>query len=83
MNYLDRVKLFLYLLFLQCVGWCVGGGVQTRGVRCSEIEGCSAHRAPHSSQACSPKKQCDAQWFTGMFVKLYLRYPENLTLLFL
>ncbi|CAH0724437.1 unnamed protein product, partial [Brenthis ino] len=56
---------WLYTEWSQCVGWCVGGGVQSRGVRCSEIEGCSAHRAPHSTQACSPKKQCDAQWFTG------------------
>ncbi|XP_014365887.2 thrombospondin type-1 domain-containing protein 4 isoform X2 [Papilio machaon] len=56
---------WLYTEWSECVGWCVGGGVQSRGVRCADPTGCSSHRAPHASQACTPKKQCDAQWFTG------------------
>lgn len=54
----------MFLLF-QCVGWCVAGGIQTRGVRCANPSGCSSHRAPIASQACAMRKQCDAQWFTG------------------
>nr|XP_032519518.1 thrombospondin type-1 domain-containing protein 4-like [Danaus plexippus plexippus] len=54
---------WLYTEWSQCVGWCASG-VQSRGVRCSEPDGCSAH-APASSQACSVKKPCEAQWFTG------------------
>ncbi|CAG5049254.1 unnamed protein product [Parnassius apollo] len=56
---------WLYTEWSECVGWCVGGGVQSRGVRCADPNGCAAHRAPHSSQSCSLRKQCDAQWFTA------------------
>ncbi|XP_045522830.1 thrombospondin type-1 domain-containing protein 4-like [Pieris brassicae] len=56
---------WLYTEWSQCVGACVGGGVQSRGVQCADPAGCSALRAPHSSQSCSARKQCDAQWFTG------------------
>ncbi|XP_072942469.1 ADAMTS-like protein 4 isoform X2 [Epargyreus clarus] len=57
---------WLYTEWSECVGWCVGGGVQSRRVRCAEPNGCVPHRAPHASQACRPRKQCeDAQWFTG------------------
>ncbi|XP_028169904.1 A disintegrin and metalloproteinase with thrombospondin motifs 9-like [Ostrinia furnacalis] len=55
---------WLYTEWSECVGWCVGGGVQSRGVRCAEPGGCST-RAPVSTQTCSPRKQCDAQWFTS------------------
>ncbi|KAL0820477.1 hypothetical protein ABMA28_006343 [Loxostege sticticalis] len=55
---------WLYTEWSECVGWCVGGGVQSRGVRCAEPGGCSA-RAPAATQTCSPRKQCDAQWFTS------------------
>ncbi|XP_039759355.1 thrombospondin type-1 domain-containing protein 4-like isoform X2 [Pararge aegeria] len=56
---------WLYTEWSECVGWCVGGGVQSRSVRCADPNGCGANRAPHSSQTCSPRKQCEAQWFTG------------------
>ncbi|XP_026494042.2 thrombospondin type-1 domain-containing protein 4-like [Vanessa tameamea] len=56
---------WLYTEWSECVGWCLGGGVQSRAVRCAEPDGCAAHRAPHISQTCSLRKQCDAQWFTG------------------
>ncbi|KAI8420125.1 hypothetical protein MSG28_008706 [Choristoneura fumiferana] len=56
---------WLYTEWSECVGWCVGGGVQSRGVRCADPSGCAAHRAPTSSQSCALRKQCDAQWFTG------------------
>ncbi|XP_045501742.1 thrombospondin type-1 domain-containing protein 4-like [Colias croceus] len=55
---------WLYTEWSECVGWCVGGGVQSRGVRCAEPAGCD-QRPPHAEQACSAKKQCDAQWFSG------------------
>lgn len=50
---------------IQCVGWCVGGGVQSRGVRCADPSGCATSRVPESIQTCSVKRQCEAQWFTG------------------
>ncbi|PZC83847.1 hypothetical protein B5X24_HaOG207004 [Helicoverpa armigera] len=56
---------WLYTEWSQCVGWCVGGGVQSRGVRCVDPNGCTTHRAPEQTQTCSVRKQCDAQWFTG------------------
>ncbi|XP_037294999.1 ADAMTS-like protein 4 [Manduca sexta] len=56
---------WLYTEWSECVGWCVGGGVQSRGVRCADPSGCSAHRAPEATQTCSVRKQCDAQWFSG------------------
>ncbi|XP_063626551.1 thrombospondin type-1 domain-containing protein 4-like isoform X1 [Cydia splendana] len=56
---------WLYTEWSECVGWCVGGGVQSRGVRCADPAGCTNHRAPASSQSCPVRKQCDAQWFTG------------------
>ncbi|XP_068620174.1 ADAMTS-like protein 4 isoform X2 [Battus philenor] len=56
---------WLYTEWSECVGWCVGGGVQSRGVRCADPTGCSAQRTPIASQSCTPKKQCEAQWFTG------------------
>lgn len=56
---------WLYTEWSECVGWCVGGGVQSRGVRCADPAGCAAHSAPVSTQACSPRKHCDAQWFTS------------------
>ncbi|CAB3228800.1 unnamed protein product [Arctia plantaginis] len=56
---------WLYTEWSNCVGWCVGGGVQSRGVRCANPNGCSTHRAPESTQICTIKKQCDAHWFTS------------------
>ncbi|KAI5635119.1 ADAM-TS spacer 1 domain-containing protein [Phthorimaea operculella] len=56
---------WLYTEWSECVGWCVGGGVQSRGVRCTDPSGCAPHRAPVSTQACTLRKPCDAQWFTG------------------
>ncbi|XP_049876741.1 thrombospondin type-1 domain-containing protein 4-like [Pectinophora gossypiella] len=56
---------WLHTEWSECVGWCVGGGVQTRGVRCADPSGCASHRAPIASQSCSLRKQCDAQWFTS------------------
>lgn len=52
----------------QCVGWCVGGGVQSRGVRCADPAGCATPRAPHSTQNCTPRKPCDAHWFTSKVI---------------
>ncbi|XP_026742853.1 thrombospondin type-1 domain-containing protein 4-like [Trichoplusia ni] len=56
---------WLYTEWSECVGWCVGGGVQSRGVRCADPNGCTGHRAPEASQTCAVRKQCDAQWFTS------------------
>ncbi|XP_050674394.1 ADAMTS-like protein 4 isoform X2 [Leptidea sinapis] len=58
---------WLYTEWSECVGWCVGGGVQSRGVRCAEPAGCEGRRPPRHSQACAVRTQCDssAQWFTG------------------
>lgn len=56
---------WLYTEWSECVGWCVGGGVQSRGVRCADPTGCASQRAPESTQVCPIRKQCDAQWFTG------------------
>lgn len=56
---------WLYTEWSECAGWCVGGGVQSRGVRCVDPAGCTAQRAPESTQACTVRKQCDAQWFMG------------------
>ncbi|CAH2984523.1 unnamed protein product [Chilo suppressalis] len=55
---------WLYTEWSECVGWCVGGGIQSRGVRCAEPTGCNS-RAPISTQTCAPRKQCEAQWFTS------------------
>ncbi|XP_041984627.1 thrombospondin type-1 domain-containing protein 4-like [Aricia agestis] len=57
---------WLYTEWSECVGSCVGGGVQSRGVRCSEPTGCKASHAPRDHQSCTPKRrQCDAEWFTS------------------
>ncbi|KAJ8717888.1 hypothetical protein PYW07_005818 [Mythimna separata] len=59
---------WLYTDWSECVGWCVGGGVQSRGVRCADPSGCSLQKAPESSRTCTPKTDCeplDGQWFTG------------------
>ncbi|KAL4715045.1 hypothetical protein ACJJTC_003196 [Scirpophaga incertulas] len=55
---------WLYTDWSECVGWCVSGGVQSRGVRCADPAGCKS-RAPASTQPCTVRKQCDAQWFTS------------------
>ncbi|XP_059060915.1 thrombospondin type-1 domain-containing protein 4-like [Achroia grisella] len=59
---------WLYTEWTECVGWCVGGGVQTRGIRCADPSGCEPRKAPEASRSCTPKLTCeshDAQWFTG------------------
>ncbi|KAF9424823.1 hypothetical protein HW555_000124 [Spodoptera exigua] len=59
---------WLYTDWSECVGWCVGGGVQSRGVRCADPSGCSSKKAPETSRSCSPKIECeplDGQWFTS------------------
>ncbi|XP_053614629.1 thrombospondin type-1 domain-containing protein 4-like [Plodia interpunctella] len=56
---------WLYTEWSDCVGWCLGGGVKSRGVRCIDPAGCAAHIAPPSTQSCTPRKRCDAHWFTG------------------
>ncbi|RVE48285.1 hypothetical protein evm_007036, partial [Chilo suppressalis] len=51
----------------ECVGWCVGGGVQSRGVRCADPAGC-VNKAPEVFRSCTPKVTCephDGRWFTG------------------
>ncbi|XP_063385966.1 thrombospondin type-1 domain-containing protein 4-like [Cydia fagiglandana] len=59
---------WLFTEWSECVGWCVGGGLQTRGIRCSDPSGCTPMRSPDASQSCSPKISCEPQeghWFTG------------------
>uniref|UniRef100_A0A2A4K7Z3 PLAC domain-containing protein n=1 Tax=Heliothis virescens TaxID=7102 RepID=A0A2A4K7Z3_HELVI len=58
---------WLYTDWSECVGWCIGGGYQTRGVRCGDPSGCSPE-APESQRSCVPKTDCVplyGQWFTG------------------
>ncbi|XP_050674405.1 ADAMTS-like protein 4 [Leptidea sinapis] len=52
----------------ECVGWCVGHGVQTRSVRCADPSGCTPMKSPETSRSCIPKIPCeshDGHWFTG------------------
>ncbi|CAH2042388.1 unnamed protein product, partial [Iphiclides podalirius] len=59
---------WLYTDWSECVGWCVGGGVQTRSIRCGDPSGCSPLKLPEPSRNCSPRQSCEAyqgQWFTG------------------
>ncbi|KAJ0174140.1 hypothetical protein K1T71_010286 [Dendrolimus kikuchii] len=59
---------WLYTDWSECVGWCVGGGVQTRRVRCADPSGCTPRKVPESYRSCTPKVSCevlDGQWFTG------------------
>ncbi|KAL0869884.1 hypothetical protein ABMA27_006086 [Loxostege sticticalis] len=59
---------WLYTDWSECVGWCVGTGIQTRGVRCADPSGCTPRKAPESSRTCTPKLTCephDGRWFTG------------------
>ncbi|KAL4714950.1 hypothetical protein ACJJTC_003101 [Scirpophaga incertulas] len=58
---------WLYTEWSDCTGWCVGGGIQTRRVRCSDPAGCMS-KTPESSRTCTPKLSCEAhegRWFTG------------------
>ncbi|XP_026742771.1 ADAMTS-like protein 4 isoform X2 [Trichoplusia ni] len=59
---------WLYTEWSECVGWCVGGGMQTRNVRCADPAGCTPRKAPESTRTCTPKLDCEpleGQWFTG------------------
>ncbi|CAG9123813.1 unnamed protein product [Plutella xylostella] len=63
---------WLYTEWSSCVGWCVGGGIQSRGTRCADPAGCAVRQAMRSSQTCRPKITCNAhegQWFTGEWSK--------------
>lgn len=57
----------------------MGGGVQSRGVRCANPSGCSSHRVPVASQTCAIRKQCDSQWFTGkaLILDILLYFTNN------
>ncbi|XP_041984810.1 A disintegrin and metalloproteinase with thrombospondin motifs 7-like [Aricia agestis] len=55
-----------YTNWSECVGWCVGGGVQSRSVRCADPAGCSGR--PAATRNCTPRAKCDpheGHWFTG------------------
>ncbi|XP_045501751.1 thrombospondin type-1 domain-containing protein 4-like [Colias croceus] len=59
---------WLYTDWSECTGWCVGGGIQTRAVRCADPSGCTPRQVPEHSRTCSPKVSCEpheGQWFTG------------------
>ncbi|KOB68038.1 putative thrombospondin repeat protein 1, partial [Operophtera brumata] len=59
---------WLYTDWSECVGWCVGSGVQTRSVRCADPSGCAPRRAPDYTRSCTAKVLCEAQdgdWFLG------------------
>ncbi|XP_072943030.1 thrombospondin type-1 domain-containing protein 4-like [Epargyreus clarus] len=59
---------WLYTDWSECVGWCVGGGVQTRTVRCADPSGCGPRKSPDASRGCTPTVSCEphnGQWFTG------------------
>ncbi|CAK1551453.1 unnamed protein product [Leptosia nina] len=59
---------WLYTDWSECVGWCVGGGTQTRAIRCADPSGCVPRKPPDYTRACSPKLSCEAHdghWFTG------------------
>ncbi|XP_075981264.1 ADAMTS-like protein 4 [Anticarsia gemmatalis] len=59
---------WLYTEWSECVGWCVGGGIQTRGVRCADPSGCTPNKAPDTFRVCTPKITCEpleGNWFTG------------------
>ncbi|XP_060805417.1 ADAMTS-like protein 4 [Amyelois transitella] len=59
---------WLYTEWTECVGWHVGGGIQTRGVRCADPSGCAPRKAPESSRSCTPKFDGEVHgghWFTG------------------
>ncbi|XP_045452791.1 ADAMTS-like protein 4 [Melitaea cinxia] len=58
---------WLYTDWSECVGWCVGGGVQTRAVRCADPSGCP-RKSPETSRACAPTMSCEpheGHWFMG------------------
>ncbi|XP_047521189.1 thrombospondin type-1 domain-containing protein 4-like [Pieris napi] len=59
---------WLYTNWSECVGWCVGGGIQTRAVRCADPSGCAPKSPPDFTRTCSPTISCEAHeghWFTG------------------
>lgn len=63
----SSVGSWLYTDWSECVGWCVGGGLQTRSVRCADPSGC-LHKSPEVSRTCTPAVVCephDGHWFTG------------------
>ncbi|CAG9795752.1 unnamed protein product [Diatraea saccharalis] len=58
---------WLYTDWSECIGWCVGGGIQTRRVRCGDPAGC-VNIMPEVSRSCTLKVTCephDGRWFTG------------------
>ncbi|XP_026320556.1 thrombospondin type-1 domain-containing protein 4-like [Hyposmocoma kahamanoa] len=59
---------WLYTDWSDCVGWCVGGGVQSRGVRCADPSGCAPRKSLETSKSCTPSLACEphkGHWFTG------------------
>ncbi|CAG9123819.1 unnamed protein product [Plutella xylostella] len=57
---------WLFTDWSECVGWCVGGGVQTRGVRCADPAGCGPR--PDTFRTCSLSTKCEpyeGHWYTG------------------
>ncbi|CAB3256975.1 unnamed protein product [Arctia plantaginis] len=59
---------WLYTEWSECIGWCVGGGIQTRGVRCADPSGCTPRKAPDTFRSCIPNASCEpteGTWFTG------------------
>lgn len=59
---------WLYTEWSECVGWCVGGGVQSRSVRCADPAGCTPRKVPETYRTCTPRLKCeilDGQWFTS------------------
>lgn len=59
---------WLHTDWSECVGWCVGGGIETREVKCTDPAGCAPKRTPETSRTCTPSITCDkhdGQWFTG------------------
>ncbi|KAI8420131.1 hypothetical protein MSG28_008710 [Choristoneura fumiferana] len=61
---------WLFTEWSECVGWCVGGGLQTRSVRCADPSGCAPRKSPEESRTCTPKTSCEpheGHWFTGQW----------------
>ncbi|CAG9564025.1 unnamed protein product [Danaus chrysippus] len=65
------IRGWLFTDWSECVGWCVGGGLKTRSVRCGDPSGCVGP-SPETSQDCVPSVPCephDGRWFTGDWSK--------------
>ncbi|XP_037295317.1 ADAMTS-like protein 4 [Manduca sexta] len=59
---------WIYTEWSECTGWCVGGGVQTRNVRCADPSGCAPRKEPEATRTCTLRLPCEpleGQWFTS------------------